>query len=392
MLAHHGAFPQVRGGVDAMLNTLAASLPEQGARVSVFNIAPWTQPQWTRHQEGEITVHSGRLRPLWDPKSPIKGFLGGLWEGVRTLWRLRRLCREESVDVIHLFTCQTQHAYFTLLRLVSGPRYVITYVGSDILKFPERPRSRVWLLRWIASHAHAITAVAEHLADAARERFPHLRSRIRALLNGVDLAGVVATPEDDAEALEIIAQLPARFALQVACLDPIKAQDAVIQAWEQVQARHPDLHLVFMGTAANEPPQIALMNELMARNPGRDRIHVFDSPPRAAALAAMRRAEMMIHPSRSEGLPFVLLECGAFNLPGVFSRIRPYVDLLDDGKEGLLATLDDPDAIAAAMNQLADDPLAARAMGRALGERVRARHDARVMAKSYFELYCQIVE
>ncbi len=67
-------------------------------------------------------------------------------------------------------------------------------------------------------------------------------------------------------------------------------------------------------------------------------------------------ADMAISASRSEGLPFNVMEAMHVGLPVVASAIKGHVDLLMDGETGLLFSYGDTDACAKQVQRLKDTP------------------------------------
>jgi glycosyltransferase involved in cell wall biosynthesis len=85
----------------------------------------------------------------------------------------------------------------------------------------------------------------------------------------------------------------------------------------------------------------------------------------------LRRAEIFVISSRSEGMPMALLEAMAYGLAVVATRVGGIPEALDDGVEGILVEAEDPAALAAAIDRLAADP----------GERARFAAAARARAE-----------
>lgn len=81
-------------------------------------------------------------------------------------------------------------------------------------------------------------------------------------------------------------------------------------------------------------------------------------------------ADAAVSSSRSEGLPFNVMEAMYLRLPVIASRVKGHVDLLREGESGLLFAPGDENACAQQIMRLVEDP----ALGRALGQ--RAREDA----------------
>jgi len=87
-------------------------------------------------------------------------------------------------------------------------------------------------------------------------------------------------------------------------------------------------------------------------------------------------ADVFCLPSEAEGLPVVLMEAMACELPVVTTRIAAVPELVDDGRTGLLVTPGDVDTLAAALARLAADPALRTRMGRAGRRTVLRDHDA----------------
>ena len=109
-------------------------------------------------------------------------------------------------------------------------------------------------------------------------------------------------------------------------------------------------------------------------------------------LKLMNGAEGLICPSRSEGLPMVLLEAGALSRPVVCSRIGPFMVVSRDGESSLMVPPEDPDALANAVIRLARDPMLGNRLGWALQARVRQDFSAEHMVSQYLHIYHRLVD
>lgn len=88
-----------------------------------------------------------------------------------------------------------------------------------------------------------------------------------------------------------------------------------------------------------------------------------------------READVFCLPSFAEGLPVVLMEAMANELPVITSRIAGIAELVDDGVNGLLLPPGRDDVIADALERLAADPELRAQWGRAGRERVLRDYD-----------------
>jgi glycosyltransferase involved in cell wall biosynthesis len=98
--------------------------------------------------------------------------------------------------------------------------------------------------------------------------------------------------------------------------------------------------------------------------------------PHDQVLEAYRAADLFVLANRiaadgdRDGLPNVLLEAGALELPVVASRLGAVPELIEDGVNGRLVRPDDPPALAEALAALMRDPAARQRCGRAGRRRV----------------------
>ena len=83
----------------------------------------------------------------------------------------------------------------------------------------------------------------------------------------------------------------------------------------------------------------------------------------------LRAADACVSVSRSEGLPFHVMEAMGCALPCVLSRVKGHEDLLSGGKCGLLVPYGGPAALAAAVEELRRDPELRRRLGAQGAER-----------------------
>jgi len=91
-------------------------------------------------------------------------------------------------------------------------------------------------------------------------------------------------------------------------------------------------------------------------------------------------------PSKTEGLPLVVPEAMAVGLPIVATAVGGLPSVVDDGKTGLLIPVDEA-ALRAAIERLAADPVATRAMGLRARTVALARYSHDRMVDAYLDLY-----
>lgn len=369
-------YPEVEGGVDAMVKDLIGGLGAR-AEVEVFVAGDWSERRLTT-TAGERPRHALRLRLPFDPQRPVSGFIGWMCEFPRTVRALVRLLREREIDVVHLHTVTNLGAYFRLAGRLAGVPYIVTLHGSDVTAFDQRRRHERALIRWTLAGAAGVAAVSAALAQAATSRFNLGRPPL-VIRNGIDLGfgGADAAGQGATEpAVE-------SFILSAGALDHVKGHDVLIRAWAGLAPQYPDIQLVLVG----DGDEGAERRRLAAALGVAGRVRFTGALPRAQVLALMRRARLFVLPSRREGLPYALLEAGIVNTPVVATAVGGVGEIVISEETGILVPPEDPASLAQAIGRLLDDEALRRRLAAALQARVHAEFSSIAMADGYLGLY-----
>lgn len=134
-----------------------------------------------------------------------------------------------------------------------------------------------------------------------------------------------------------------------------KGGPQVVAAFQRLRARRPDAELTIVGPtqAPAEGHGIRFLGRI-----ARD-----TAPGEAQYRALLRDATAFVMPSLYEAWGIAPIEAMAFALPCIVSRTCALPEIVADGETGLLVPPGDAEALASAMERLAADPEAARAMG-----------------------------
>jgi glycosyltransferase involved in cell wall biosynthesis len=94
-----------------------------------------------------------------------------------------------------------------------------------------------------------------------------------------------------------------------------------------------------------------------------------------------RSHDLFVLPSYIEGIPVVLFEAGAFELPVVTTPVGAITSLMRNGENGFLVSPGDIDGLAAALRRLATDPALRQRLGAQLKRDIGPFHPDRVAAR-----------
>jgi mannosyltransferase len=166
--------------------------------------------------------------------------------------------------------------------------------------------------------------------------------------------------------------LPGRYA--IGCFGRVRAQkgtDVFVDAMIALLPRYPDFSAVIVG--AITPDQTAFADDLKKRiaTAGlQSRIVILGELPIEEVERWYRRLTIYAFTSRNEGFGLTLIEAMAIGAALVASRAGAAELVVEDGDTGVLVPPGDVDALAAALEPLLRDPVAAAAMGARARRRV----------------------
>lgn len=206
--------------------------------------------------------------------------------------------------------------------------YLIKVHGSDINVFGATScRSRV--IKQVMGSASRIVAVSQALKNKITAMGVS-GSRISVIYNGVDKSvfNPVKRSEDSEPANEF-----GNYILFVGNIISSKGVFELYDAFNQIQALHPDVNLVYVGNGANK-------SRLQEKVAGDDRVTIIDAMPLDGISLLMANATIVCLPSYREGVPNVLLEAKATGRPVVATRVGGIPEIIDES-DGLLVAAED---------------------------------------------------
>jgi len=292
------------------------------------------------------------------------------------LWRLARFVRNERFDVV-----QCHLTYANILGPLAGRLAGVPVVAT--LRSTSQHQTRAVRLRGHLEHlvldrlACQVVAVGPAVARAHQ---PYLRSRrITVIVRPTPLPACL----DDRERAGLRAGLvgdPARpIVVAVGRLSPEKGYDDLLAAFLTVHRRHPAAALIIAGSG--DPHELA--GRIGAGGLEKDVKLLGDRRDVPRLLAA---SDLFVMASHWEGLPSAVGEAMAAGLPVVATAVGDVPWLLGDAA-GLLVPPHQPEALAAALIELLDDPPRRAAMGQAARSLVAGLHSPAAWFDDHLAVY-----
>lgn len=299
-----------------------------------------------------------------------------------TLAAVIRLIRERRIQVIHSHG-KGAGLYGRLAAWWTRVPALHTFHGIHHAKYPlGLGQVYLSLERRLARWSRAVIHVSESQAREARALGLADAARSYVVVNGVDakeVRALAARAPLTREALGFSGET--QLLGCVARFDQVKGLDVLVEALHRLAVRYPRLALVLVGSGMAERK----LRERVARAGLAERVRF--TGPLADAPRLFPALDLYVSASRGEGLPLGLLEAMACGLPVVATRVTGHTDVVVEGVTGFLTRPGDPEALAASVARLLDDPELRRKMGKAGSERVEAHFALEPMVAQLAWLY-----
>ena len=354
------------GGAEQALVNLATGLSRERFSPVVYSLKPRPRNELLlrRLEQAEIPVHFQDLRRYWQTFSAVSC--------------LARRFQQQQPQVVQSFLYHANVVATQAARKAMVPRMITGIRVADPSFFRQRVE------RWLTPKVDKIVCVSQGVADFCKSKCRLPAEKLVVIPNGVDLTRFHNVTPADLTALGVPADR--RALLYVGRLDRQKGLDWLLaEVMPRVLAELPehDLLLVGDGQERQELQAVAGKHGLSSR------VHFplwrQDVPQILAA------SDMLILPSRWEGMPNVVLEAMAAAKPVVATQAEGVLELLGDGAAQQSCLAGDAAGFAERIICLAQNRALAGELGTQNQRRAAAEFSLAAMVSRYEGLYESLV-
>ena len=295
------------------------------------------------------------------------------WTFLRMVRKVSELIVEEKVDLVHARSRVPGLIGFLACRRRRVP-FVTTchgYYRKNIFG-----TAMGWGKRVIVS-SHAI---GRHMLDD----FEVSEERLRLIPRGVDLeAFPYRSPRRRPQREKTVGM--------IGRITPLKGHVDFIRAMSRVVRIFPTLSVLIVGEA---PPGKKYRQELelLVRRLGLHHTIEFRDTTRDVP-GLLADLDLLVLSSRTpEAFGRVLIEAGSCGVPVVATRVGGVVEVVEDGKEGLLVPPQDPVALSEAILRLLKDPTLAETFSRNFRSKIEKEYSLEKMVDRTLQVYQEALE
>jgi glycosyltransferase involved in cell wall biosynthesis len=296
------------------------------------------------------------------------------WQAYPAMRRLRRLMREQSIDLVHSNDYPSHK-----LAVVAARGLGLPVVYHQQIAVTQSPRSTTGrLMRHHIAKADLVLAVSRNSREAlAALGLP--AAKLRLLYNNADteaLGRAKPVPPRRLRALGIPAGRP--LLLAAGMRRPHKGFEVLLRALDLYYASGKvKAHSVLLGDTANAEPAHENQLKALAGAPGLQG-HLSVLPAQRPFAPWLKSADLFVSSSYWEGSPLVVLEAMAAG-KAILATRQGAGEVIEDGRSGWLVDAGDPEAMAQGLRVLMGDA----GLRRRLGREARRQAVARFSLKSY---------
>jgi L-malate glycosyltransferase len=302
--------------------------------------------------------------------------------GIYQMFRLAIFLLRNGFKIVH-----THDLYANLLGIPAAVMARVPVIISSQRDLAHldlyKTRRRVWLRR-LQNLSTAVLTNAKAVREVVLAESHFVPEKVRVVYNGVDMEKFSHGSRDRGWLSRGGAQ--EKWIVLVGNMhSDVKGHPWLIGAAGAIVGEFPDTRFVLVGDGVQRKDFERQVAEL-----GLDQHFLFlgrrDDVPRVLACC-----DIAVLPSKAEGLPNAVLEYLAAGLPTVASRVGGNVEIIQDGKNGLLVPAEDSSALAGALLRLLRDPGFAASLGKNGREYVASEFSFQRMIENTDQLYTELL-
>lgn len=300
--------------------------------------------------------------------------------------RLAAIVKNYRIDVVNAHHYMPCFYSFLGAKVLNGKRLIYTeHSVPEVESVAGSVHGRIF--HWMLYRINAVVGVSRAIAGKFREKYPGHAEKFHEILNGVEIEKFTGKADRE-EVRSCWGFNKDHFVVgTVANFRRIKNHACLVRAAGRLKDSHPNLRLFFIGTgfpgdSENSEDEVrTLVRELGLQ----ERVVMAGYQENIPGLLPAFDAFCL--PSFSEGLPVSLLEAMAAGVPVIGSEVKGIVEVVKNGKTGILFTSNSDEDLSVVLKDMLDSPDIARSLADNAFSFVTAEHGFRSFREGYSTLF-----
>jgi len=299
------------------------------------------------------------------------------------LWELICLMRQEKYDIVHTHNSKAGFIGRLAAKIAGVPIIVHTIHGFAFHEYERSPRRILFICleRFAAKFTDKLITISEPLRQWGLDLGIGKPERYVTIYSGIEIDKFQVKIDIEEKRRQFGIKSTDLVVGVVSKLWEGKGHKCILQAARNVITKVPNVKFMFVGEGYLREELEALTQQLGLNN------HVIFSGFRTDLPELTSTFDIAILASFFEGLGRVLLEAMVLGKPVIATKVGGIVDVVDDGKTGILVPPNDSNALAGAIVRLLSDDDLRKKMGKAGKEKIDAKFSAQTMVSQIEKVY-----
>jgi glycosyltransferase involved in cell wall biosynthesis len=247
--------------------------------------------------------------------------------------------------------------------------------GTDVASLSHNPLTQ-WFGRWLFQKSAAVTSSSQYLTQQAMTNWPEIQQKLTVIPFGVEIP----------ETISPLPPLPVQIAY-AKWHRTVYGPDILLQAMQLLKERGVPIHLNMTGSGEMTDELQAMIQSLRLS----DMVSMVGKLAPKEIPAFLRKHHLMVMPSRMESFGVSALEAAAVGRAVIASDVGGIPEVVQQNKTGILVPPENPEALADAIQRLAENPTEMERMGKAGYEMVKAQYNWQRSLDIMSELYERVI-
>lgn len=311
---------------------------------------------------------------------------------LKALFELIRVIRKERPDIVHANTPKGSLLGMMAAWWCRVPHRIYLVTG---LRFETATGTFRWLLKTMERITCACATKVIPEGEGVKKTLIREKITKKPLqkihngnINGIDLEYFSQTPEIQATAQELRAQIGGDFIFVfVGRIVRDKGMIELVDAFERLNQEHPSSRLLLVGSTEPElDPLPDTTSQKLDSNP-----NIYQAGWQTDVRPWLVASDAFAFGSYREGFPNVVLQAGAMGLPSVVTDINGCNEIIIEGKNGYIVPKQDSEALYKGMKKLYEDRVKTKEMSEVSREMIATRYKQEDVWQATLEMYQSLI-